>query len=202
MAESDNAERERGCLWSEPNLLAACLGASDAPPPTAMAAAQLQRQRWKKAPGLRRAQAGLCAISDILDKGQHHLHILGDGEPSPWLLQPHIKAEGREAPSFPPGLPSHTFLSIHQIFRGIRSWCLPFALIRAGGVQQQLISMPRLCPKTATTWSVLRGQIRSQYSGCKACVTPSLQRHKSEPDLPFGVQGHKEVMMRGRKEDE
>ena len=31
---------------------------------TATAAAQLQRQRWKKAPGLRRVQAGLCAVSD------------------------------------------------------------------------------------------------------------------------------------------
>lgn len=153
-----------------------------------------------KAPGSRRAQAGICAVSDVLEKGQHHLLILRDEEPSPWLLQPHIKAEGREAPSFPPGLPRSPIPL--QIFRGMRSWCLPVALIRAGGIQQQLLSMPRLCPKTATTRSVLRGQRRSQYLCCKACVTPGLQWHKSELDLAFGVQGHKEVMMRGRKEDE
>lgn len=32
--------------------------------------------------------------------------------------------------------PSHTFLSIFQIFRAVRSWWLPFALRRAGGIQQ------------------------------------------------------------------
>lgn len=97
---------------------------------SAPAAAQLQRQKWKTASGLRRAQAGLCAISDTLDRGQLHLRILRDGEPSPWLLQPHIKG------LFPffLGFPRHAFLSILQIFRGTKSWHLPFALIRAGGM--------------------------------------------------------------------
>lgn len=36
----------------------------------------------------------------------------------------------------------------------------------------------------------------------QSLITPGLQWHKSELDLAFGVQGHKEVMMRGRKEDE
>lgn len=206
LMESDDAERQRGACgrsltWSQPTL-GGPMSHHPAlhPPPRlqslSLATAAAQQQRWREAPELRRAQAGLCAVSHVLNHRQHHLCILGDGEPSPWLLQPHIKG------LFPffLGFPSHTFLSILQICRGMKSWCLPFALVRAGGIQ--LVAVTRLYPEAAPAWPVLSGQIRSQWSGCEGCLIPGLRRHKSGPDLAFGAQGHEEVMMRGRKEDE
>lgn len=72
-------------------------------------------------------------------------------------------------------------------------------MIRAGGAQQQLVPVPRaVLPQNS------HGPVHAlrPKKGCGAGMIPSSNGINQSQNLASGAHGHKEVRMRGRKEDE